>query len=80
MQYYDFPVNITAQNTLSGRTYDQMLQIVNADLPITRDNFIRMWKTLILKRVQDVYGKEKHVRPANFIRLERSILTWNRGE
>lgn len=47
---YDFAVNITAQNTLSGRTYDQIQELVSADLPITRDNFIRMWKTLILKR------------------------------
>lgn len=48
---------------------------MNTDLPITGENFIRMWKTLILKRVQDVYEKEKHVRSDHYVRLDRSILT-----
>ena len=49
-------------------------QLGNADHPITQANFQRMWKTLILKRAQDVYEKEKHVRATNFVRIDRSMI------
>lgn len=66
-------VEIDGQDTLSGQTYDQLLQLSNVALGITRNNFIRMWKTLILKRVQDVYEKQTHVRGEHFVRLDRGI-------
>lgn len=67
-------VNIDGQNTLSGETYDQLQQLSTTPLPITRDEFIRMWKTLMLKRVQDVYEQEYLTRPENYIRINRGIL------
>lgn len=70
----DFVLNIGEQQTLPVRTYSQMEQLVRVDLPITREQFTRMWRTLILKRVQDVYEHEKHQRAEHFIRLVRNIL------
>lgn len=67
-------VNITNQDTLSGETYDQLQQISSVQLPITRAKFIRMWKTIILKRTQDVYESQYMVRPTEYIRLNRSIV------
>lgn len=59
---HDISVSINNQNTLSGTTYDQLEILCNDEqktLPISRDDFIRMWKTIILKRVQDVFQEEK---------------------
>lgn len=66
-------LNIADQDTLSGMTYDQLLQLSNIALGITRANFIRMWKTLILKRTQDVHEKQNHTRGEHFVRLDRGI-------
>lgn len=57
-------IQIDNQDTLSGYTYDQMHQLTMVDFPITRENFIIVWKALILKRVQDLYSyKIKRVAP-----------------
>lgn len=69
-----FIIQIGGQNTLSGATYDQLEQLVNVTPPITKENFIRMWMSLMLKRAQDVYEQEKHQRAPNFVRLVRNIL------
>lgn len=69
----DHVLQIANQDTLSGETYDQLQAISSIDLNITRPNFIRMWKTLILKRVQDIFEIEKNVRAGHFIRLTRTI-------
>lgn len=66
-------VNIDNQDTLSGQTYDRLAAISTVALPITRANFIRIWKTLILKRTQDVYESEYKVRPDNYVRIARNI-------
>lgn len=52
-----------------GLIYDQQEQLCINTLPISRDDFIRMCKTLVLKRVQDVYEKCFNQRAAHFIRL-----------
>jgi hypothetical protein len=70
----DIQVDIENQNALAAATYDQLLQLTMVELPITRADFIRMWKTLILKRVQDVYESEKCQRANHFVRLIRNIL------
>ncbi|KAL1447175.1 hypothetical protein WDU94_015608, partial [Cyamophila willieti] len=49
-------------------------QLTTVELDINEDNFIRMWKTLLLKRAQDVHERAKHVRPANHIRLSSQII------
>lgn len=66
-------VNIDGQNTLSGEVYDLLQQISTSILPITRINFIRVWKTLLLKRVQDIYENQYKQRPDNYVRLNRQI-------
>lgn len=71
----DYAIQIAGQDTVATSTYHQMTQICNSILPITVVEFTRMWKTLILKRTQDVYEKEKHNRADHFVRLDRSILT-----
>lgn len=69
-----FALQVAGQDTLSGATYDQLEQLVSVALPINRDNFIRVWKTLMLKRAQDVLERETHVRPAGYIRISGSII------
>lgn len=69
----DLRVSIANQNTIASYTYQQMEQLSTVALALTQDNFIRLWKTLILKRVQDVYEQEKHRRAPDFIRLMRNL-------
>lgn len=69
----DRVLQIATQDTLSERVFRQMEQLSHVDLPITLDDFQRMWKTLILKRVQDVYEREKMIRADHYIRLSRNI-------
>lgn len=66
-------LQIANQNTLSGEVYDELVAINSDDLEMTRLNFIRVWKTLILKRAQDIFETEKKVRSQNFVRLIRTI-------
>lgn len=66
-------VQIANQDTLSGETYDQLAQISTVTLPITRANFIAMWKSLLLKRIQDVFEQEYGTRPDHHIRVTRTI-------
>lgn len=70
----DHAVDINGQDTFPGMVYDQMSQLTTIDLPIDRPGFIRVWKTLILKRLQDVFEQEKRVRAQHFVRLARNQL------
>lgn len=70
----DVVMSIDGQDTLPTSVYLQLAQLVNVDLDITQENFIRMWKTIILKRSQDVYEKEKHTRPNHYVRLSPLLL------
>lgn len=70
---FDHVVDVNAQDTLSGEVYDQLAIISSVTLPITRANFIRMWKTLILKRTQDVYEQEYLTRPEHYVRVSRTV-------
>lgn len=67
-------VQIANQQTLPHAVFDQLEQLTSVDLPITRDQFTRIWKTLILKRVQDVHEKQRLARPANYINMSRNIF------
>lgn len=66
-------INIEGQQSIPGIVHDQLSQLTTVDLPITRANYIRMWKTLILKRVQDVIERQRLVRPEHYVRLARTI-------
>lgn len=67
-------IRISTQVTLPTLVYGALRELVTFDLPITEDNFIRMWRTLILKRTQDVFEAEKSRRSDHFVRLVRNIL------
>lgn len=69
----DFTVQIENQNTLSAATYQAIASATSINLDITEAQFTQMWKTILLKRVQDVYEAEKHQRPVGFVRLGRQI-------
>lgn len=66
-------MSIDNQNTVARAVYRQMEQLCSVALLINEVNFIRMWKTLILKRVQDIYEQEKHTHAENFIRVMRNL-------
>lgn len=63
---YDITMNIANQDTISGLTFDQLHQLTAVDAPMTRDQFIRTWKTLILHRVQILQGNELSAPLAHF--------------
>lgn len=63
-----------AQTRCAEATYETMQQLVNVDLAITQAPFTRMWRTLILKRSQDVYEKFRNRRAANYVRLGVNTL------
>lgn len=69
----DHTVQIATQDTLPRATWRQLHQMTFVEPPITEDEFVRMWRTLILKRVTDVYESEKRVRANQFIRLSRNL-------
>lgn len=51
----------------------QMHQLTQIDLPVNEAEFVRMWRTLLLKRSQDIYEVEKQRNVANPIRIDRHI-------
>lgn len=63
----DAVLNTGAQTTML--TYLQMQQLLNVDLKVKQDEFIQIWRTLLLKKAQDVYEKEKYRRANHFIQL-----------
>ncbi|KAF6198239.1 hypothetical protein GE061_007986 [Apolygus lucorum] len=69
----DYVVIIDNQNAVATATFYQLVQLAVVDLPLLLEDFIRMWKTLILRRVHDVYEMEKKRRPDHFVRLARNI-------
>ncbi len=69
----DLTLNTFTQDTLSGQRYDMMLRLVRVQLPITQVNFIKVWKTLLLKCVEDVYYKETGVHPGRFLHCASTI-------
>lgn len=71
--YIDREALIENHVTISGMTYDQLEQLTTDDIPITRVNFIRMWKTLILKRTQDTLEADRKRRPQNYVRVHKSV-------
>lgn len=62
-----FPVSrvleITGQDTLSGMTFNTIFQMSTVQFEIGQEAFTRVWKTLLLKRAQDVL-ETVHGQPA----------------
>lgn len=51
----NFTLHIDIENTLAELTYLQLSSIVSVELTETKEEFVRMWNTLMLKRAQDCY-------------------------
>lgn len=73
-QVVEHTVQISNQNTIPGLLYNHLNTLKRQPLPLTRGEFTQMWMTLILKRVQDVYEKEKLERHTDYVRIDRGIL------
>lgn len=71
----DVPLQVAPQTLLPTAVHRQLSQLTAVDLEINEENFIRMWRTLLLKRTQDVHERTKHVRSANHIRLTSQITS-----
>jgi hypothetical protein len=69
----DVAINIDAQETLATATYNQLVQLAALELPINAADFVRMWKTLILKRVLDVYESEKRLCANHLKEISRNM-------
>lgn len=70
----EFTLRINNQDSVARAVHQQLTSLITMDLAINEANFIRMWKTLILKRAQDVFESEKSQRANNFVRLIRNVL------
>lgn len=65
--------NVDNHDRIAGRTFDQLEDLCVAAPTITRPDYIRMWKTIVLARLHHIYEGEKKVRPQHYIRLASSI-------
>lgn len=66
-------VDINNQTTVFEATYQQLYQLTTLEPPITQDQFVRMCRTLLLKRVQDIYEKSTRTRAPNYVQIDRRI-------
>lgn len=67
-------VRVSAQETMPSLVYDIMQSITTEPMLLTKQQFTRMWKTLLLKRAQDAYESAYSRRPDHFIRLTRNMI------
>ncbi|KAK6620155.1 hypothetical protein RUM44_006556 [Polyplax serrata] len=67
-------IQVDGKNTLTGVVYDQLLSLVTVQMELSSDEFIRMCKTILLKRVQDVFERERIIRADYYVRLARPPL------
>lgn len=70
----DHVLQIDALTAIATLVHQQLTAITTIELAITEEQFVRMTKTLLLKRAQDVFESEKSVRHAHFVRLNRTVL------
>ena len=67
-------VNPSETTAFITNIYEQQEQLCSNALPLTVDEYVRMIKTIILKRVQDIHEKCFNQRAPNFMRLYRNII------
>lgn len=72
--FVDMPLDVAAQVSLPQATYRQLVSLRVVDLPITEAEFMRVWRTLLLKRSQDVYEKCHSTRPDHYVRITQQTL------
>lgn len=66
----DVILNISTQACLPEQTWEQMTELTIQDPILTLAEFTRVWKTLILNRVQTTYSQIKRRPPPNLIRID----------
>lgn len=69
----DHTARIGNQTTIPGMVYDTLTELSPLAPPLTKAEFTKMWRTLILRRVQDIYDNEKCVRPNHHVKIGRTI-------
>jgi len=67
-------VNPDKLDDFVNAVYKQLEQLCNNALPLTQAQYLRMIKTFILKRVQDVHEKCINERADNYVRFYRNII------
>lgn len=59
----DHVISIDNQNSMAKATWHYWTDTcAPRKLPISEANFVRMWKSILLRHVQDIYEREKHRR------------------
>ena len=66
-------LNIDVTERVARATYAQVVDISTTDPPINEEDFIRVWKTILLVRSMHVFESEKGVRPPHYIRLAPTV-------
>lgn len=69
----DHTARIANQTTIPAMVYDTLTELSPLTPPLTKAEFTRMWRTLILRRTQDVYDNEKCSRPNDYVKIGRTI-------
>lgn len=72
--FVDQPLDVADQTNLPTATYNQLVALRVVDLPLTQAEFTRVWRTLLLKRTQDIYEKCHSTRPDHYIRVTQQTL------
>lgn len=66
-------LQLANQVNLPTAVYETISSLVTIDLGITLETFIRIWRTIMLKRAQDVAEELSGARTNNYLRFTRSI-------
>lgn len=69
----DITINVAGQAAMPQAVYRKLANLRNINLPINEADFTTIWRSLLLKRTQDIYEVEKRLRSDNYIRLNRNI-------
>lgn len=70
----DHVLRVGNQDTLSGRVYEILRTISTIELNMTKEDFILVWKTLLLRRAQQIYRIAKQERPENELDIDPTTL------
>lgn len=69
----ELTAQIENQDDMATATFNAIQSVLSIDMTLTQAQFTRMWKTILLKRLQDIYEAEKFARHTNFVRLGRQL-------
>lgn len=69
----DMTLVVAGQDTVSSAVWRQLQHLETRDIGITEAVFIKLWKTFMLKRAQDLFQSEKNRRADNFVRFYTNL-------